>query len=267
MRILVCIKQVPDTTNLKVDPVTGTLIRTGVPSIVNPEDMSALEAALVLRDQAGEGSTVTVLTMGPKQAEIALRECLAMGADDAVLLCDRAFAGSDTWATSNVLVGAIEKLGLPDVIFAGREAIDGNTAQVGPQVAQKLDLPQISCVTGLDYQGGKLAVVHEIDDGQEKLTVPMPVLLTVSRKMNEPRTPSVGSVVDAFEKEIPMLTIQDIELDPALCGLKASPTRVVKSFATVKNTNCILIRGTAAEAVNELTEKLREQKIVLGDNV
>lgn len=267
MKILVCIKQVPDTSNLKVDPVTGTLIRTGVPSIVNTEDLNALEAALKLRDQASNDSEVTVLTMGPMQAEIALRECLAMGADDAVLLCDRAFAGSDTWATSNVLTSAIRKIGAFDVIFTGREAIDGNTAQVGPQIAQKMDLPQVSCVTGLSLKGDKLEALHEIDDAQERVIVATPVLLTVSKKMNTPRVASVGGIVSAFEKEITVLTIKDIELDPALCGLKASPTRVVKSFATVKNTDCMMIKGTASEAVTDLTNKLREQKVVLGENV
>ena len=265
MRILVCVKQVPDTTTMKVDSVTGTLIRAGVPSIVNPEDMNALEAALKIREELADDSTVTVLSMGPMQAETALRECLAMGADQAYLLCDRAFAGSDTWATSNVLTAAIRTIGFPDLILTGRQAIDGDTAQVGPQIAQKLDIAQVTYVTAVKIDDRReLEVIHDVDEGQEKVYVKLPALLTVSSRMNTPRTPKVSAIVDAFERDIVVLTIKDINLDPSLCGLKASPTRVMKTFTPAKQSECQMLVGPVDDVVCALGNKLREAKIVLG---
>ncbi len=170
MRIVVCVKQVPDTTEVKIDPKTGTLIREGVPSILNPDDANALEEALRIKDR-DESVTVSVVSMGPPQAEVMLRECLAMGADEAYLVSDRAFAGSDTWATSKVIASAIRKIGNYDIIFAGRQAIDGDTAQVGPQISEKLGIPQVTYVQDFKIDGDKITVQRQLEDGYEIIKV------------------------------------------------------------------------------------------------
>ena len=188
MNIVVCIKQVPDTNEVKIDPKTGTLIREGVPSIINPDDKNALEEALVLKDK--HGANVTVISMGPPQAEKALREALAMGADEAILITDRAFAGADTLATSNALAGALRKLKY-DIIFAGRQAIDGDTAQVGPGIAVHLDIPQITYVEKVEIDGSSLKVRRAWEDGYETIQVNTPVLLTAIKELNEPDRKSV----------------------------------------------------------------------------
>ncbi|MCD3217948.1 electron transfer flavoprotein subunit beta/FixA family protein, partial [Clostridium botulinum C] len=184
MKIVVCLKQVPDTNQVKIDPVTGTLIREGVPSIINPEDKNALEEALRLKDE--KGATVTVISMGPPQAEAALREAMAMGADDAILISDRAFAGADTLATSYALAGALKKLEY-DFILAGRQAIDGDTAQVGPEIAEHLGIPQVTYVEKVDVEGDKLTVRRALENGYEVLEVQTPCLLTAIKELNEPR--------------------------------------------------------------------------------
>jgi electron transfer flavoprotein beta subunit len=207
MKIVVCIKQVPDTTEVRLDPKTGTLIREGVPSIINPDDKSGLEAALRLKDEIG--AKVTVITMGPPQAEKALKEALAMGADEAILLSDRAFAGADTWATSSTLAAAIRKLDY-DLIIAGRQAIDGDTAQVGPQIAEHLNLPQVSYVEDLERDGDSLILKRVFEDGYHKVKVKMPCLITTLSEMNKPRYMSVSGVLDAYrEKEVIKWTLDD----------------------------------------------------------
>jgi electron transfer flavoprotein beta subunit len=189
MNIIVCIKQVPDTAEVRINPETGTLIRDGVPSIINPFDMHAIEAGLQLREKTG--GNVTVLTMGPPQAESALREAISMGVNDAVLLSDRAFAGSDTWATSHILSKAISKLGA-DVIICGKQAIDGDTAQVGPEVAEFLNIPHISYVRRVDDITEKTIKVQRLmDEGYDVVESSLPVLLTVVKELNEPRLPSL----------------------------------------------------------------------------
>ena len=177
MKIIVCAKQVPDTTEVRIDPVKGTLIRDGVPSILNPDDANALEAALQIKD-ANEKTTVDVITMGPPQAMEMLRECMAMGADDSYLLSDRAFGGADTCATSTTIAAGIKKMGGADIIFAGRQAIDGDTAQVGPQIAQRLKLPVVTYVQKEEIQGDKVIVERQLEDGYEKIEVQTPCLLT-----------------------------------------------------------------------------------------
>lgn len=228
MKIVVCVKQVPDTTEVKLDPVTGTLIRDGIPSIINPDDKAGLEAALVLKDQ--HGAHVTVITMGPPQADKALREALAMGADEAILLTDRAFAGADTWATSMTLAAAIRNLEY-DLIIAGRQAIDGDTAQVGPQIAEKLGLPQVSYVGGVEVAGDSLIIKRIMEDGYQMIKAKMPCLITTLSEMNEARYMNVQGVFDAYrEKEVKLWTLADLTIDPAHIGLKGSPTKVKKSF-------------------------------------
>ena len=199
MKILVCVKQVPDTNEVKIDPVKGTLIRDGVPSILNPDDANALEAALQLKDK-DPSVKVAVITMGPPQANYMLRECLAMGADEAYLLSDRAFGGADTCATSTTIAAGIRKVGDADVIFAGRQAIDGDTAQVGPQVAQRLGVPVVTYVQDIQMGDGKVTVQRQMEDGYEVIEVKTPCLLTCVKELNEPRYMSVGSIVDAYKK-------------------------------------------------------------------
>ena len=230
MKIIVCIKQVPNTTEIKIDPVTNTLKRDGVPTIINPDDKTAVEAALQLKEKCG--ATVTVLTMGPAQAELALREALAMGADEAFLLTDRAFAGSDTLATSTIIAAAIKKLGA-DLVFCGRQAIDGDTAQVGPQIAEHLGIPQITYAAAIDYDAEKGAVIvkRQFEDRYQTLAVKGQCLVTVLSSLDKPRYMNVWDIVDQDEKEIGIITYADIEVDPTAIGLKGSPTKV-KSTAT-----------------------------------
>ena len=230
MKIIVCIKQVPNTTEIKIDPITNTLKRDGVPSIINPDDKTAIEAALQLKEK--HGATVTVITMGPGQAEKALREALAMGADEAFLLTDRAFAGSDTLATSTILAAAIKKLGA-DVVFCGRQAIDGDTAQVGPQISEHLGIPQITYAAAIDYnaENGSLIVKRQFEDRYQTLEVKGQCLITILSTLDKPRYMNVWDIVNQDEKEIGIITFNDIEVDPATIGLKGSPTKV-KSTAT-----------------------------------
>ncbi|QNO13891.1 electron transfer flavoprotein subunit beta/FixA family protein [Alkalicella caledoniensis] len=261
MKIVVCIKQVPDTTEVRLDPKTGTLIRDGVPSIINPDDKSGLEAAIRIKEKVG--GEITVLTMGPLQAENALREALAMGADRGILLTDRAFAGADTWATSQTLAAAIRKLDF-DLIIAGRQAIDGDTAQVGPQIAEHLKLTQVSYVEDLKLEGHKLLVKRIFEDSFQWIRVSTPCLITTLKEMNEPRYMSVGGVFDAFrEKEIIRWNLGDIEVDLANIGLKGSPTKVKKSFTKgVKGKGEIFQDLSPNEAAKLIAERLREKFII-----
>lgn len=260
MNIVVCIKQVPDTTEVKLDPVTGTLIRDGVPSIINPDDKSGLEAALALKD--AHGAHVTVLTMGPPQADVALREALAMGADEAILLTDRAFAGADTLATSTTLAAAIRKLDF-DLVIAGRQAIDGDTAQVGPQIAEHLDLPQVSYVAGLEKKADKVILKRQFEDCYHRIEVVLPCLITTLSEMNKPRYMHVGGIMDAFHtKEVKKWTLEDIEVDTTKLGLKGSPTKVKKSFTKGAKQPGEKVEVPASEAGKLIAMKLREKFVI-----
>lgn len=258
MKILVCVKQVPDTNEVKIDPVKGTLIRDGVPSILNPDDANALEAALQIKDQ-NKDVTVTVLTMGPPQASYMLRECLAMGADEAYLLSDRAFGGADTCATSTTIAAGIQKVGNVDVVFAGRQAIDGDTAQVGPQVAERLGIPVVTYVEEIELGDGKVTVHRQMEDGYEVIEVRTPCLLTCVKELNEPRYMSIGKIVDAYKKEIPVWNHMDVELDPKDCGLNASPTQVFRSFTPPAKGKGEMLSGSIDEMSIKLVDKLKEK--------
>lgn len=261
MEIVVCVKQVPDTTEVKIDPVTNTLIRQGVPSIVNPFDKNAVEAALVLKEK--HGGKVTVISMGPPQAKDALKECLAMGADQAILVSDRAFGGADTLATSYTLAAAIRKLGTVDLALFGKQAIDGDTAQVGPEVAEHLGIPQVTYVAKVDVDGTTARVEREHEDGYEVIEVGLPAMLTFVKSANEPRYPTVKGTMRANRAEIPVWTLADLDVDQAKLGLKGSPTQVRKIFTPKQRTQGVLIqKDTAREAVAELIGKLTEAKIV-----
>ncbi|HNX30075.1 MAG TPA: electron transfer flavoprotein subunit beta/FixA family protein [Holophaga sp.] len=259
MKIVVCMKQVPDTTEVRIDPATGTLIREGIPSIINPDDKSGLEAALVLKDQIG--AHVTVLSMGPPQADIALREALAMGADEAVLLSDRRFGGADTWATSTTLASALRRLGF-DLIICGRQAIDGDTAQVGPQIAEHLGLPHVSYVKELELAGESLVVKRMFENGYQRIKVKLPCLITVLKDMNQPRYMMVGGVYDAFRKAIPVWTVDDLDVDQANIGLKGSPTRVKKSFTKGAKSAGKVYEVDPREGARIIVEKLKEKFII-----
>lgn len=262
MKIIVCIKQVPNTNEVKIDPKTGTLIREGVPSIVNPDDKNALEEAIAIKGK--KGGTVTVITMGPPQADYALREALAMGADEAILLSDRAFAGADTWATSLALAKAIEKIRSYDLIFCGRQAIDGDTAQVGPELAEHLDLPQVTYVKKIvSLDNGKVVVERAMEDGHEVIECQLPAILTAVKELNEPRYPSLSGIVAAFSEKKPLVwNAEFIGADSKKMGLKGSPTQVKRTFSPPTKGAGKMLKGPAKEAVTNLIQELRENHVL-----
>jgi electron transfer flavoprotein beta subunit len=227
MRIVVAVKQVPDTAEVRIDEERGTLIREGVPSILNPFDEYALEEAMKWRDELG--GTVTVITMGPPQAEAVLREAISMGADEAILLSDRAFAGADTWATSHTLAKAVEKLGDIDIVMTGKQAIDGDTAQTGPSIAASLDWPQVTFVGKvLEIDENSIISERYVEGGCEIIKSSLPVVITVLKDANTPRLPSLRGKMKARKIEIPVWGIEDLKLPENEVGLDGSPTRVVK---------------------------------------
>lgn len=259
MKIIVCAKQVPDTNEVKIDPVKGTLIREGVPSILNPDDANALEAALELKEKY-PGSTVSVVSMGPPQATYMLRECLAMGADDAFLLSSRAFGGADTCATSTTIASGIRKIGKFDIIFAGRQAIDGDTAQVGPQTAQRLGIPSVTYVQKVrEIKENTVIIERNLEDGYEVIEVNKPCLLTAVKELNTPRYMSIAQIEEAYKAEITIWNEVDVNLAPEDAGLNASPTQVFKSFTPPPKGIGEMLSGTvpemAAALINKLTEK------------
>ncbi len=260
MKIIVCIKQVPDTTEIKIDPNTGTLIREGVPSIMNPDDKSGLEMALELKDQYN--AHITVITMGPPQADLILREAYAMGVDRAIHLTDRKFAGADTLATSYALAGALKKLDF-DLVITGRQAIDGDTAQVGPQIAEHLDLPQVSYLEDLKFDGNKrFTMKRHIEEGHQILQVESPCVVTVLSSANQPRYMHVGGIVEAYQKDVEIWGFNEIEVEEEKLGLKGSPTSVYKAFARGLKPSGELYEVETDEAVGIIIKKLKEKFIL-----
>ena len=238
MNILVCVKQVPDTTEIRIDPVRNTLIREGVPSIVNPFDGYALEAAARIRDKDPD-TKIVVLSMGPEQAKAALKECLAIAADKAYLVSDRAFGGSDTLATSYILSETVKKVeeleGKFDAIFCGKQAIDGDTAQVGPEIAEHLGYPQVTYALEAEAAPGMLRVRKELEDGAAVIGVQTPCVVTFTKPAWDPRFPSIKRKLAANRADIPTLTAADLPgIDLARAGLKGSPTKVKKTFVPQK---------------------------------
>ena len=263
MNIIVCIKQVPDTTEIKIDPVKGTLMRDGVPSILNPDDANALEAALSLKDEYKD-SKVHVVSMGPDQATYALRECLAMGADYAYLLSSRAFGGADTCATSTTIAAGIRKIGEFDLIFCGRQAIDGDTAQVGPQIAEKLDLPQVTYVQEfkIDKDLKKIRVKRALEDGYEEIEIETPCMLTAIKELNQPRYMNIKGIFDP-EKKITTWNAADIEVDLTTVGLKASPTNVYRSFTPKPKGKGVLLEGDSEKQIaKDLIVSLKSKHMI-----
>lgn len=260
MKIVVCIKQVPDTNEVRLDPKTGTLIREGVPSIINPDDKAGLEAALRLKDAFG--AHITVVTMGPPQAKVALQEAYAMGADRVILLTDRVFAGADTLATSTTIASALKKIEF-DLVITGRQAIDGDTAQVGPQIAEHLNIPQISYVSAFEHKGDHAIVKRSFEDGFQKIKVAYPCLITALSELNEARYMSITGLLDAHRVlEVETWGFADIEADVEKMGLKGSPTKVKKSFTKGAKQAGKMVEGTAKEVAIALVEKLQEKFII-----
>lgn len=262
MKIVVCAKQVPNTTDIKINQETGTLVRDGVESILNHDDANALEQALQLKDMFPE-SKVIVLSMGPQQAIEMLQECIAMGADEAILLSDKILGGSDTWATSNALAAAINKIGDVDIVFAGRQAIDGDTAQVGPQIAEKLDLPQVTYVKEFSIEDETVIVKRALEDGYETLKLHTPCMLTTIKELNIPRYMTVKGIMRSVDTDITKWTAEDIKVDKDIVGLKASPTNVYKSFTPKpKGKGIDIVGDSPKEMVKNLMGELKSKHII-----
>jgi electron transfer flavoprotein beta subunit len=258
MNIIVCIKQVPETTEVRINPETNTLIREGVKSIINPFDMYAIEEGVRLKEKCG--GKVTVLTMGPPQAEAALREAISMGADEGVLVCDRAFAGSDTWATSYTLSAAIKKIGAFDLIVCGKQASDGDTAQVGPGISAHLDIPQVTYVKKIEEVKDKsLRVERMMEEGFEIIETPLPALLTVVKEINEPRIPSLKGLMRAKSAKLLLWSQKELDLDPQKIGLCGSPTQVVKIFTPLPRQGGQMLKGEAEAVAEQLVSLIKDE--------
>jgi electron transfer flavoprotein alpha/beta subunit len=262
MHTIVCIKQVPATSEMKWDPKTGTLVREGAEGVLNLTDKHALEAALQLKEQHGGHSTA--LSMGPPQAEEALREALSMGIDRAILLSDKAFAGADTLSTAYSLSLAAKKIGSYDLILCGKESSDGMTAQVGPQVAEFLDLPQLTCATDITLEDTSVRIKQKIEDGFRILEAPLPAVITVERQINQPRIPTMDTIMEAFRsKEVAVWTAGDLEGDPGLLGLEGSPTQSRAVYTKhVKKGEVTILEGEPYDVAGKLIEVLRLKGLV-----
>lgn len=266
MRIFVCVKQVPDTSGKVAVKPDGTLDRASMPTIINPDDKSAVEAALRLKEQCG--CVVTAVTMGPPPAEGMLRELLAMGVDDAVLVSGREFGGSDTFATSQILAAAIRHIGLgqEDIVLCGRQAIDGDTAQVGPQIAEKLDLPQVTYVSALELRGDTLRVRRALEDGYQTIELKTPCLLTCLRELNPPRYMNVRDIYTAYGKPIRLLDYNALKdeplIDAATIGLKGSPTNIFRSFTPPAKTGGQILEGCGRQTCQSLVDALYARHLI-----
>lgn len=258
MNIIVCIKQVPETTEVRINPETNTLIREGVKSVINPFDMYAIEEGVRIKEKSG--GKVTVLTMGPPQAETALREALSLGADEAILLSDRAFAGSDTWATSYTLACAIRKIKDYDLIICGKQASDGDTAQVGPGIATHLDIPQVTYVKKIEEIRDKAVRVERMtEEGYEIIESGFPVLFTVVKEINSPRMPGLRGLMRAKSAKIIHWTHKDLEANAENLGLSGSPTQVVKIFTPPARAKGEMLEGDAEVVARRLTEIIKKE--------
>ncbi len=262
MKIAVCVKQVPGTQNVRIDPETKRLVREGIELVINPFDTYAVEQAVQIREQLG--GEVVVLSMGPKKAEQSIRESIAAGADRGILITDRAFAGSDTWATSYILAKAIEKIGDVDLIICGKQAIDGDTAQVGTGIAQHLGWPQaafVSSMTSIDEKSVTIRRMFEF--GYDECSVELPAVLTVVKDINSPRIPSLRSRMASRKAEIPVWGNEDLSLPAELIGLDGSPTRVVKTDKPPgRDADTIVLDGSPEESAQRLVAELRKKSLV-----
>ncbi len=266
MRIFVCVKQVPDTSGRVAVNEDGTLNRASMATIINPDDISAMEAALRMKDITG--CQVTAVTMGPPPAEGMLRELIAMGADDGILISGREFGGSDTFATSQIIAGALHHIGIgeADIIFCGRQAIDGDTAQVGPQIAEKLEIPQITYAGEIKKEGNTLTVKRLLEDGYMTVQVQTPCLITCVKELNVPRYLTVKGILECYDKPIEVLDYEALKdeplIDPSTIGLKGSPTNIFRSFTPPQKGAGQMLGGSSEEAVNELVRQLVKKHVI-----
>ena len=266
MKAIVCVKQVPDTSGKVAVNADGTLDRASMQTIINPDDMNAMEAALALKDETG--CKVVVVTMGPPPAEGMLRELIAMGADEAVLVSAREFGGSDTFATSQIVAAAIKKIGLEDedIVFCGRQAIDGDTAQVGPQLAEKLGIPQISYVAGIEKNGNTVTCKRMLEDGYMMIQTKTPCLLTCVKELNQPRYMSIPGIVGCYEKPLSVYNYETLKDDPLIeldtIGLKGSPTNIFKSFTPPQKGAGMMLEGADKATCEKLAGLLAAKHII-----
>lgn len=266
MRIYVCVKQVPDTSGKVAVNEDGTLNRASMATIINPDDISAMEAALQIKDMTG--CQVTAVTMGPPPAEGMLRELIAMGADDGILISGREFGGSDTFATSQIIAGALHHIGIgeEDIIFCGRQAIDGDTAQVGPQIAEKLEIPQITYAGEIKKEGNTLTVKRLLEDGYMTVQVQTPCLITCVKELNEARYMTVKGILTCWDKPIQVLDYPALKdeplIDPTTIGLKGSPTNIFRSFTPPQKGAGQLLTGSSEEMAKQLAEQLAKKHVI-----
>jgi len=261
MNIIVLVKQVPDTSEVKINRETNTLIRDGVPSIINPYDMYAIEEALRLKEK--HGGKVTAVTMGPPQAAEALKEAVSLGVDEVVLLSDRAFAGADTWATSYAIAQGIRKIGEYDLIIAGKQAIDGDTAQVGPETADMLGIPFVAYIRKIEQVGAtKMVAERLMDEGYDVVETSLPALITVVKEINQPRLPSLKGKMKAKGLKVTSWSAKDVGAEDAKCGLKGSPTKVVKIFPPAPRGQREILSGPLEDQVATVTKRLKEQSLI-----
>ncbi len=261
MNIVVCLKQVPGTTEVKINPQTNTLIRQGIKNIINPFDTYALEEGVRLKEK--NGGQVTVISMGPPQAVDILREALSLGADEAVLLSDLAFAGADTWATAYTLAGAIKKLGQYDLVICGRQSTDGDTAQVGPEMAEMLNVPFVAYVGQIEeIANNQIRVQRLTDEGHEVIQSPLPLVITVTKEINIPRLPSLRGILRSKSAKIPTWSVQDLGVDPHKVGLAGSSTQVIKIFTPQRDQKAEMLQGEPDVQVSCLISKLKESRFI-----
>ena len=266
MKIIVCVKQVPDTSGKVAVNPDGTLDRASMQTITNPDDLNAVEAALKLKDETG--AKVIVVTMGPPPAEGMLREILARGADEAVLVSGREFGGSDTYATSQILAAAINRIGVEkeDIIMCGRQAIDGDTAQVGPQIAEKLNLPQVTYAADIKLEGDVVTVKRMLEDGYMTIKVQTPCLLTCIKELNEPRYMSVSGIFECYSKPYEIFDYETLKDDPLIdattIGLKGSPTNILTSFTPPQKGAGMMLEGDDKATCDNLAGILAGKHII-----
>jgi len=261
MNIVVCLKQVPGTTEVKINPQTNTLIRQGIKNVINPFDTYALEEGVRLREKLG--GKVTVISMGPPQAVDMLREAISLGADEAVLLSDSSFAGADTWATAYTLTGAAKKIGQFDLVICGRQSTDGDTAQVGPEMAEMLGIPFVAYVGRIEeVASGQIRLKRMIDEGHEIMLSPLPLVITVTKEINVPRLPSLRGIMKSKSAKIPVWTLQDLGIDPNKVGLAGSYTKVVKIFSPHREKKAEMLSGEIQAQVSCLIGKLKENRLI-----
>lgn len=261
MNVVVCLKQVPGTTDVKINPQTNTLIRQGIKNIINPFDTYALEAGVRLKEQ--HGGKVTVITMGPPQAEEALREAISLGADEAILLSDSAFAGADTWATAYTLSRAIIKLGQCDIVICGRQTVDGDTGQVGPELAEMLKLPFVAYVSQIEeIADGHMRLRRLVEAGHEVVEAALPAVITVVKEINVPRLPSLRGIARSKSASIPTWNARELGVDTEMVGLSGSGTRVIKIFFPQRTSQGERLEGDLKSQVESLIGKLRNAGLI-----